>query len=812
MVFSLANEVSAGSVDSNIIPAGSTQGVDLESALHHVLQGPSPHDHHTDRHDLATRKDDKHTNLEIIVNTDVLVLRGAGVEVTPAVLSGHVVFNLAESTPVKQITLQFRGKARLPPLDVGFSNPPMTYIVCNHEWSFLEGEKKHSHTLKAGRHLFPFQLNVGGSLPSTVYTSAFKGASVAYKLRAIAMRRGFAHNLQAQKAITLLRCFTPEALEYQQSLEIENTWPEKVMYSITVPHKAWAAGDDLTAAVKIIPMAKGVQILDVVTTLDETVKVHSRTGWQESTKSVSTARHEFRNGQAVWTEHQDHRTRSSLPHQRQPSLGYAMSSLPTSSPCPSISAPPLASHSRSPETSSASARSPFPNTEPGDESHSVPINSGLSEGHISTKLDISLPLCMTPTHTLEPIVASHRIRWKFLISNSDGHTSELRCSLPLHILDYHCLNEARSATAPTRRLLFGGPESSEERNSDLEQLPSYPSHIRDRIANMYIPDQAVLRVTNPWVHQGISPAHFESSDQDGRHSEFTSGVHTPLEGYYVSPPMGNDLEYVNSELLLSLSQNTPPPIETRRDNPSTPETAPGPTLGLPTARRASEPPSRVQSRPASPDRDRDGGPWQRQHPHPRNRSRRSSGAGSTGTGTHLPDGAPQTYIHENGTASRSPHDLFHATMKPLTSLMSSFALSPRHFTAPSSPLPRPSLPNAHTHSRQQPQPQPQQQQATGSLPRTVPVASHSLLHRAFTEVPDYDIASRGFLGGVTPLETLQGLPSYQEAEMQRSRSESDLASMAHRGSITPLLPLHAEPEPGPGRSVARESADAPRSS
>jgi len=91
-----------------------------------------------------------------------------------------------------------------------------------------------------------------------------------------------------------------------------------------------------------------------------------------------------------------------------------------------------------------------------------------------------------------------------------------------------------------------------------------------------------------------------------------------------------------------------------------------------------------------------------------------------------------------------------------------------------------------------------------SLPRTVPVTSHSLLHRAFTEVPDYDIASRGFLGGVTPLETLQGLPSYEEAEMQRSRSESDLASIAHphlsshSRPIAPLLPLRSE-EAGPGK-------------
>src|SRR5216683_3099652 len=168
----------------------------------------------------------------------------------------------------------------------GFSNTAMTYIICNHEWSFLEGEKKHSHTLKAGRHLFPFQLSLGGSLPSTLSIGAHGGASITYKLRAIATRPGFALNLKTQKAIRVLRSLARESLEYQQSLELENTWPEKVMYSIMVPHKAWAAGDDLTAVVKFSPLAKGVRVLSVVTTLNETTKICSRSGWQESTKPV----------------------------------------------------------------------------------------------------------------------------------------------------------------------------------------------------------------------------------------------------------------------------------------------------------------------------------------------------------------------------------------------------------------------------------------------------------------------------------------------------------------------------------------------
>jgi len=660
----------------------------------------------------------------------------------------------------------------------------MTYILCNHEWSFLEGEKKHSHTLKSGRHLFPFQLHLGGSLPSTLYTNAYGGTSVTYKLRATATRPGFAHNLQTHKVITLLRSFGPDAFEYQQLLEIENTWPEKILYSIMVPHKAWAAGDDLTAVIKLSPLAKGGRPLSVVTTLNETIKVHSRTGWRESTRPVVTTRHEFRNGQAVWVEHQDHRSRSGSLHSPStrgmdpvvasprtlipiwdadhsqhsppppPPLGRAMFSVSSSSSGPSNDHPTPHSPEAGPSTS---AQPSFPNTEPGNESHSLPVDFELSEEDIATKLEISLPLCTTPTHPLEPIMTLHRIRWNILIGNPDGHTSELRCSLPLHILDYRLLDEAKSATAETRRLLLGGPEVPEGGSPDHEQLPSYPSHIRDRIANMYLPDQAVLRVFNPWIHQGISPVQLEN-DQDGRHSDFTSGTHTPLEAHYVSPPIGHgDLEYVNTELLLSLSQNAPPPIETtHRDLGSPPETAP-PSRSA--SRRTSQVPSRVQSRAPS----RAPSP-EREQSSSRNHSRRSSSGTANSNATSAgPDAAaatPSTYLHSNSTASRNLHGLFHTTLKPLTSLTSSFALPSRHTT--------PHHQHQHQHHPGTSGSSTPASTSTASLPRTIPVTSHSLLHRAFTEVPGYDIASRGFLGGVTPLETLQGLPSYEEAEMQRS--------------------------------------------
>jgi hypothetical protein len=104
---------SGGVVDSQLTRQGTDVDL-LASALRHALV---PHTHHHPDHSSPSKKDDKPTNIEIIVNSDVLTLRGIGVEVTPALLSGQVALNLAESTPVKQITLQFRGKAKLPPVE-----------------------------------------------------------------------------------------------------------------------------------------------------------------------------------------------------------------------------------------------------------------------------------------------------------------------------------------------------------------------------------------------------------------------------------------------------------------------------------------------------------------------------------------------------------------------------------------------------------------------------------------------------------------------------------------------------------------------
>lgn len=78
----------------------------VHSSSHPSSSAPTP------EQDMGRDKD--RPRLEIILDKEVIYLKGTGVDVEPARLSGNVALYLAESSSIKEITLQFRGKARLP--------------------------------------------------------------------------------------------------------------------------------------------------------------------------------------------------------------------------------------------------------------------------------------------------------------------------------------------------------------------------------------------------------------------------------------------------------------------------------------------------------------------------------------------------------------------------------------------------------------------------------------------------------------------------------------------------------------------------
>ena len=60
------------------------------------------------------QQDTERPRLDVILDKQYLVLKGTGPDVDPTTLSGHVRLVLTEPTSIKEITLQFKGKAKIP--------------------------------------------------------------------------------------------------------------------------------------------------------------------------------------------------------------------------------------------------------------------------------------------------------------------------------------------------------------------------------------------------------------------------------------------------------------------------------------------------------------------------------------------------------------------------------------------------------------------------------------------------------------------------------------------------------------------------
>ncbi|QRW21671.1 arrestin [Rhizoctonia solani] len=689
--------------------------------------------------------------LEIVLPNDEVVFRGVGQDVESTLLTGHLVLNLTEATNIREITLQLTGKVRLQVHDSSHARQGHhSHIIYTHDWSFLEGERNHKHTIKAGQHVFPFQVQLPNTLP--VSSRTYPGsASIAYKLRATAVRSAFSANFHAFRSLHVMRSFSPEAIEYNQTLEIENTWPGKIMYSFVVPHKAFAAGDDIPILVKFQPMAKGVSVQSMSQLLKN---IHRFAGAESNTKRHGPSR---ARGTPITIinitppqsfgkpyEHVQQRARPEHYKRIDQHRGVAMAAGIAS-----------AAHSAS-GSSEGHDTQPVASTSRLTDSPVDETTEETGDEEVDTSLHITLPGSTSPSSTIEPILSLYKVKFSVIISNLDGHTSELRCALPIHVMDPRLAEEVRLATNATHHLLFGSENTEQSQNIDL---PSYQAHVLDRIAIADV-SQPTRTVSNPLSRTNSSAnlaamasAHSHGHSNTGGYFNSRGGT-TPGASIPNSPGPAVPLDAVDSELILSLgahpsgpssSSNTPP--ESRRDS-----------------RAGSRVHSRAGSRTGSRANSRANSPERGQHSH-------GHGHGHGGVDGHKLAGA----LHSNRSG------FFHlpSSMKPFTpftkarntfSLHHSNSHSSHHATTPGSASGTHTPASCHANASGHHTPE----EGAGSNADVNPLS----------RVPDYAIASRGFLGGgVTPLS--RDLPSYDQAQQQQqqqvttSASTGDLAALAH---------------------------------
>ena len=367
-----------------------------------------------------------------------------------------------------------------------------------------------------------------------------------------------------------------------------------------------------------------------------------------------------------------------------------------------------------------------------DSSSARSRNSGENEvvenedGDVEVVVRLFIPPAATPSHNISPVIVSHRIKWNILIANLDGHYSELRCSLPVQLLDHAVLDEARAATSVARGLLFG----SDYDPSQLQEaaLPSYSDHIRDRVADAAL--HAALLANNPLT----TDAHLPEDDVPAEN--VLPSLHRPTSTFSptharLSIPRATSLsdaserghleESYNSELFHSLGRD---PF-----NLTPIFTGPTPPDSQDASRQGSRNSSQNSSRAPSPDLILPG---------------ESIELHSRSVNPH------RSRVH--GKFSLKPFTPFSKRSKSTPSIDS---FQPSTSSMPFSLTSSCSTPNSeHLDPFHHPG-------CSSPVPSTVNITPLNV----YDTVPEYAIAASGFLGGgITPLSGLRGLPSYDEAE------------------------------------------------
>lgn len=116
----------------------------------------------------------------------------------------------------------------------------------------------HSYLLPKGNYNIPFRIYLPASTPETV--EGLNPGKLLYRLECTIERGRFEKALHKTKHIRIVRTLHPQNLNMIESIDINNTWPGKVQYNVSLPKKGIALGSTVPVHVLIVPIAKGLKL------------------------------------------------------------------------------------------------------------------------------------------------------------------------------------------------------------------------------------------------------------------------------------------------------------------------------------------------------------------------------------------------------------------------------------------------------------------------------------------------------------------------------------------------------------------------
>ncbi|KAL8759541.1 MAG: hypothetical protein Q9184_003587 [Pyrenodesmia sp. 2 TL-2023] len=204
------------------------------------------------------------------LDQSTLVLRGNEDEASSTVLKGTLVLCLSEALKVQSIRLRFTGEKRVG-WGKGSNYAKKDEEFVRHTWEFLNTGPKRGETLAAGNYERPFDYLLPGYTPESV--EGLQDSWIIYRLKATIERGILAQNVLARKHVRVVRTLDTAALELSHEMSVENTWVNKIDYSLSTPTKAVIFGTAIQVNFRIAPLLKGLRIGQVTTKIHETQDV-----------------------------------------------------------------------------------------------------------------------------------------------------------------------------------------------------------------------------------------------------------------------------------------------------------------------------------------------------------------------------------------------------------------------------------------------------------------------------------------------------------------------------------------------------------
>lgn len=124
-----------------------------------------------------------------------------------------------------------------------------------------------SFVLQKGNFSLDFNCILPGNIPETV--EGLRSGSIVYQLEVCIERGSFKHHFTKQKYVRILRTLTAANFAHTETVMIENLWPQRVQYRVSVPKKAIPLGGSTAIDLLIIPLRKGLKLGKVTASISQ---------------------------------------------------------------------------------------------------------------------------------------------------------------------------------------------------------------------------------------------------------------------------------------------------------------------------------------------------------------------------------------------------------------------------------------------------------------------------------------------------------------------------------------------------------------